>query len=112
MDGIGNTPLFHIRGENEVLLKLEGLNLFGSIKDRAAAYLIENGIKNGDIKSTTEIVESSSGNFAVALAGMCKIYQLNFTCVIDPFIAEVNKKILELYGACILRLNRSVFTDK
>lgn len=102
MDGIGNTPLFHIRGENEILLKLEGHNLFGSIKDRAAAYLLEKEIKNGNIKPTTEIVESSSGNFAVALAGMCKIYQLKFTCVIDPLIAEVNKKILELYGAHIV----------
>ena len=108
MDGIGNTPLFHIRGENEIhtplfhirgeneiLLKLEGHNLFGSIKDRAAAYLLEKEIKNGNIKSTTEIVESSSGNFAVALAGMCKIYQLKFTCVIEYSAVAEPPNLLE-----------------
>lgn len=107
MDGIGNTPLFHIRGDNEILLKLEGHNLFGSIKDRAAAYFIEKGINDGKIKRTTEIVESSSGNFAVALAGVCKIYKLKFTCIIDPLISEINRRILELYGAKIIMVTSS-----
>ena len=107
MDGIGNTPLVHIKGSNDILLKLEGHNLFGSVKDRAASYIIEKGIQNAVINSSTEIVESSSGNFAVALSGICKVYSLNFTCVIDPFISEINKRILELYGAKIIMVTRT-----
>lgn len=110
MDGIGNTPLFHIRGNNEILLKLEGSNLFGSIKDRAAAYIVERGRCNGNITSSTEIIESSSGNFAIALAGVCKIYHVKFTCVIDPLISNLNRRILELLDANIVMIAESDIT--
>ena len=102
LDAIGNTPIIKIHGDVDILLKLEGTNLFGSVKDRAAAYIIEKGFEDGSINIHTEIVESSSGNFAIALAGVCKMKHMKFTCVIDPLISEVNRKILDIFGANVI----------
>ena len=101
-DMIGNTPLLKIDDNVEYYAKIEGNNLFGSIKDRAAKYLMENAYKDGIIKKDTVIIESSSGNFGVALAGIGKIKGNPFICVVDPNITESNRKIIELLGAKIV----------
>ena len=72
-DMIGNTPLVRVNDKVKYYAKIEGSNLFGSVKDRAARYLMENAYNDGIIKNDTVIIESSSGNFGIALAGMCKI---------------------------------------
>ncbi len=99
---VGNTPLIRIEEEMTYFAKLEGANPFGSMKDRAAAFVIKTLLDSGLINSKTEIIESSSGNFGIALAAVCKIYGLNFTCVIDPMIALANQKLLKLYGAKLI----------
>lgn len=71
-DTIGNTPLLKIDDKIKYYVKIEGSNLFGSVKDRAARYVMENAYNDGIIKSDTVIIESSSGNCGIALAGMCK----------------------------------------
>ena len=101
-DMIGNTPLLRIDDNIEYYAKIEGSNLFGSVKDRAARYLMENAYNDGIIKNDTVIIESSSGNFGIALAGMCKIKGNSFICVVDPNITELNRKIIELLGAEIV----------
>lgn len=101
-DMIGNTPLLKINDKIKYYAKIEGSNLFGSVKDRAARYLMENAYNDGIIQSNTVIIESSSGNFGIALAGMCKIKGNHFICVVDPNITEVNRKIIELLGAEIV----------
>ena len=53
LDMIGNTPLVQIYEDKNVWAKLEGANLFGSIKDRAAIYIVEKGIKEGFISQNT-----------------------------------------------------------
>ncbi len=101
LECIGNTPVTHVRiGEHfGFYAKLEGMNPFGSMKDRAAYYLLMNKIKDGTITSDTQIIESSSGNFGIALSATGKALGKKVICVIDPKIMDVNKKILELYGA-------------
>ena len=101
-DMIGNTPLVRVNDKVKYYAKIEGSNLFGSVKDRAARYLMENAYNDGIIKNDTVIIESSSGNFGIALAGMCKIKGNPFICVVDPNITEVNRKIIELLGAEII----------
>lgn len=102
LNTIGNTPLVKVYDENELWVKLEGTNPFGSVKDRAAEYVICKGIRDGVINKDTEVIESSSGNFAIALAGVCKVLGIKFTCVIDPLISKVNRRILDVYGANII----------
>ena len=98
-DAIGNTPMIKLSPLHNVYGKLEGHNLYGSVKDRAALYIINYLLDNQTINKETEIVESSSGNFAIALAGICNVFGLNFTCVIDPLLNPTNKSILRCLGA-------------
>ena len=103
---IGHTPLVYLRRlfpEHglDVIAKLEFLNPGGSIKDRPARYIIEQGLRDGTIKPGSHLIESSSGNFGIALAMVARIYQLTFTCVVDPKISPTNLQILRHFGANI-----------
>ena len=99
-NAIGNTPMISIAPN--VYAKLEGQNLFGSAKDRAALYIINYLLDSKQIDAKTELIESSSGNFAIALAGICKTLGMKFTCVIDPLLNPTNKAILECLGANLI----------
>jgi cysteine synthase A len=99
---VGNTPLVEINGEVRYYAKLEGFNPFGSMKDRAALHYINEAVARGIIKEDNEIIESSSGNFAVALAAVCQLKGIKFTCVIDPYISPVNKFIVKSFGTRII----------
>ena len=99
---IGNTPVIRIEDNFTYLAKIEGANPFGSMKDRSAAYVIKQLLNQKKINGGTEIVESSSGNFGISLAAVCRIYGLKFTCVTDPMIAPANRKILNMYGANVI----------
>ncbi|GHO80016.1 2,3-diaminopropionate biosynthesis protein SbnA [Ktedonobacter sp. SOSP1-85] len=103
-DCIGQTPLVYLRRlfpyhELEVIAKLEFLNPGGSIKDRPARFIVEQGLKNGMITPQTHLIESSSGNLGIALAMIARIYNLAFTCVVDPKISPMNLRILKQLGA-------------
>lgn len=102
---IGNTPIVSCMSPKLIHAKLEGLNFFGSMKDRAAWYIINKLLENGQINTETEVVESSSGNFAIALAGVCNVFGLKFTCVVDPLLNDINRLILEKYGTNIITVN-------
>jgi cysteine synthase A len=72
------------------------------MKDRAALHYVNEAIARGIIKEDNEIIESSSGNFAVALSAVCQLKGIKFTCVIDPYISPVNKFIIKNFGAHII----------
>lgn len=106
LDCIGKTPLIRLsrvftNRSITVVAKMELLNPGGSIKDRPALYMLQEGLKSGLIHKDSHIIESSSGNLAIALAMACKIYGLKFTAVIDPKIASANLQMLKLYKANI-----------
>ena len=63
---------------------------------------LENAYRDGVIDRDTVIIESSSGNFGIALAGMCKIKGNSFICVVDPNITDTNRKIIKLLGDQII----------
>lgn len=102
---VGNTPVIQlpVTGLPHVNLfaKLELYNPTGSVKDRAAHYLLRALLSSGLVNKETEIIESSSGNYAVALAAYCQYYNLRFRCVIDPNITSYNYRMLNEFGACI-----------
>ena len=102
INAIGGTPVVFVRGIPDYFAKLEGLNPFGSIKDRAAAYVLQKGYEEGLITNSTDIIESSSGNFAIALAAVCQVYGNAFTCVVDKNLTPLNKSIIQNYGAKII----------
>ncbi|SEO42353.1 2,3-diaminopropionate biosynthesis protein SbnA [Nitrosovibrio sp. Nv6] len=106
LDCIGGTPIVNLSrlfkdSQCEVLAKLEMVNPGGSIKDRPAHYIIEHGLADGSITPRSHIIESSSGNFAIALAMICRIHGLQFTAVVDPNLSPVNRQIIQCYGGNI-----------
>jgi cysteine synthase A len=67
--------------------KIEYVNPFGSIKDRSAYWILKRAAERGEIDDGTTVVESSSGNFACALATLTRLVGLRFVPVIDPNIS-------------------------
>lgn len=83
------TPVVELHEEGmHLFAKLEGHNPVGSLKDRPALWILRNGVLRGEIGDQTTLVESSSGNFASALAFFAHILGLDFIPVIDPNIAS------------------------
>jgi cysteine synthase A len=103
---IGNTPIVRLNrifGNQDVRVyaKLELLNPGGSVKDRPAKFIIEQGLRDGSIPKGAHLIESTSGNLGVALAMMSRVHHLQLTCVVDPNISKTNLEIMRLYGAHI-----------
>ena len=101
---IGQTPVVALRRlfpapGAEVVAKLEFLNPGGSIKDRPARLIVEEGLRTGDITATSHLVESSSGNFGIALAMVCRVHRLPVTVVVDPYVTGPNLTLLRQLGA-------------
>jgi N-(2-amino-2-carboxyethyl)-L-glutamate synthase len=101
---VGNTPVVALRrlfpgADVEVIAKLELLNPGGSMKDRSARHIVEAGLREGSIVPGSRLIESSSGNFGIALAIAARIHGLRFTCVVDPKATRANLAILRGLGA-------------
>jgi N-(2-amino-2-carboxyethyl)-L-glutamate synthase len=109
LDKVGNTPFINIKIEDlqnvDLFAKLEYYNPTGSVKDRAANYILDKCIEKKIIDSATTIIESSSGNFGISLAAYCKKNKLNFICVIDPNITPVNEMIIKSLDARVVKVN-------
>ena len=83
----------------------------GSIKDRPAVYAFKKAIESGEINENTTVVESSSGNFATGLAGVCKCLGLKFIAVVDPVITEEKEKNLSFLAHKIIKVSEKDFTE-
>ena len=80
--------------EMDLFAKLEYVNPVGSIKDRAAYWILKRAAERGEICEETTLIESSSGNFAAALAAFAHLAGLRFIPVIDPNISGFYESFL------------------
>src|ERR671926_459765 len=101
---VGRTPLVELRRQFPppgpvVIAKLELLNPSGSMKDRSARYIVESGLSDGTITPCSHLVESTSGNFGIALAVAARVHGLALTCVVDPKTTPANVRILRSLDA-------------
>jgi len=101
---IGRTPIVRLESASretgaQLYAKLEGYNLTGSVKDRAARYILERGLAEGRIDRDTLVVESSSGNFGIALAFACRSLGVRFRCITDVNATSMNRFLIEQAGA-------------
>ncbi|NLR57661.1 2,3-diaminopropionate biosynthesis protein SbnA [Chitinophaga polysaccharea] len=98
LEKVGNTPVVKLDTPDlpdvNLFCKLEYYNPTGSVKDRAAYYILQKCLEEKIIDQDTTIIESSSGNFGVALAAYCKLLSLKFICVIDPTISPINEMLI------------------
>ena len=106
LDLIGETPLLEIRRIAQgvspavrILAKLEGLNPGGSVKDRAALKMIQEGIRSGKLREGRTIIDSTSGNTGIALAMIGRILGYPVELVMPSNVSTERKRIIHAYGA-------------
>ncbi|ASS74002.1 2,3-diaminopropionate biosynthesis protein SbnA [Tumebacillus algifaecis] len=102
---IGHTPLMKLADERlDLYCKLEYHNLMGSVKVRPAYYILKEAIERGDVNQHTTIIESSSGNFAIALATLCRKIGIKFIPVIDPNINPSYENLLKTISSDVVKV--------
>lgn len=104
---IGNTPLVELvniptRPNVKIFCKLEGQNPGGSVKDRAAFFMIQEALQRGDIGKGARLVEATSGNTGIALAMIAKLLGVHMTLVMPDNSTRERIVSMEAYGAKVV----------
>src|SRR5919198_1488547 len=107
LDLIGDTPLVEIDKITEgivpsgvrIFAKLEGFNPGGSVKDRPALKMVQEGIRAGKLRPGKTILDSTSGNTGIALAMIGRILGFPVELVIPANVSAERKKIISAYAA-------------
>lgn len=94
----------HSLGLDRLYLKLESMNPSGSIKLKAAVSMVEAAERAGRVRPDTTLIESSSGSLGVALAMVAAERGYRFTCVVDPNISPHNLRLMQAFGATVVRV--------
>ena len=107
LDMIGNTPLVDVSALSpnprvRILAKMESQNPFGSVKDRIGLAMIEAAEKDGSLAPGQRILEPSSGNTGIALAGIARIKGYPITIVLPENVSVERRQLLEVFGAEIV----------
>lgn len=106
-DFVGRTPLVELKNyekntNNTILAKLEYFNPAGSVKDRIALNMIEEGIKNGSINSETTLIEPTSGNTGIGIAMVAASKGLKVKIVMPETMTVERRQLIKAYGAEIV----------
>lgn len=107
---IGNTPLVRLQrlgqgNNNTILLKLEGNNPAGSVKDRPAMNMIAMAEQRGDIAPGDVLIEATSGNTGIALAMACAIRGYTLKLIMPSHMSEERKQAMAAYGAQLIEVS-------
>ncbi len=108
---VGNTPLVRLQRLTEglssvVLVKLEGNNPAGSVKDRPALSLIHEAEKRCDIKPGDTLIEATSGNTGIALAMAAAIRGYHMVLIMPEHMSSERRAIMRAYGAEIVIVSK------
>ena len=104
---VGNTPLVRLQRlpyhpSNTVLLKLEGNNPAGSVKDRPALSMIRRAEERGEIKAGDCLIEATSGNTGIALAMAAAMKGYKMTLIMPDNMTAERVAAMQAYGAEII----------
>jgi cysteine synthase B len=107
LDAVGGTPLVglpHLSPGPEVRLwaKLEDRNPTGSVKDRAAFYMVAAAEEAGTLRPGATILEPTSGNTGISLAMVARLRGYRLICVMPENTSAERRQLLELYGAEVI----------
>ena len=110
-DTIGSTPLVRLQripgelGErrgNVILAKLEGTNPGGSVKDRAAAFMIRRAEERGEIRPGDTLIEATSGNTGIALAMIAAVRGYKMVLIMPDNLSVERRAAMTAYGAQLI----------
>jgi len=107
LDLIGDTPMVDVSALSpnpaaRILVKLEGQNPGGSIKDRIALSMIEEAEKDGTLTPGQTILEPTSGNTGIGLALVAKLKGYPLKCVMPDNVSPERRQLLEIWGAEVI----------
>ena len=107
LDSLGHTPLVGLprlspAPDVRLWAKLEDRNPTGSVKDRAAFFMIEQAEKEGLLAPGTTILEPTSGNTGISLAMVAHLRGYTMICVMPENTSVERRQILEMYGAKVI----------
>ncbi len=108
---IGDTPLVRLQRlpgntSNTVLVKLEGNNPAGSVKDRPAVSMISHAEARGDIKPGDTLIEATSGNTGIALAMAAAIKGYRMILIMPSHMSDERKAAMAAYGAELIMVTK------
>ncbi len=108
---IGATPLVRLQRlvankSNQVLLKLEGNNPAGSVKDRPALSMIQHAEARGEIHPGDTLIEATSGNTGIALAMAAAIKGYKMILIMPENATQERKAAMTAYGATLIEVTR------
>ena len=106
---VGRTPLLDLTAlapgatpRVRVLAKLEGFNPGGSVKDRAALWMVRHGLATGALQPGKTIIDSTSGNTGIALAMIGAALGYPVTLVMPDNVSRERKRIIGAFGAQVV----------
>ena len=104
---VGNTPLVRLQRlpgdtSNILLVKLEGNNPAGSVKDRPALSMIKRAQERGDIKPGDSLIEATSGNTGIALAMAAAMQGYKLKLVMPEHMSVERRGVMKAFGAEII----------
>ncbi len=107
LDALGNTPLVGLprlspSKEVRIWAKLEDRNPTGSIKDRAALYMVAAAEEEGKLRPGDTILEPTSGNTGISLAMAAKLKGYRLICVMPENTSIERRQLLQMYGAEVI----------
>ncbi len=106
LDLIENTPLVELarlhRGLGRIVAKAEFIQPGGSMKDRAALYVIRDAYAAGKLVTGQRVVEMTSGNMGAGLAVVCNVFGNPFTAIMSEGNSPARAKMLEALGAKVI----------
>jgi len=108
---VGNTPLVRLQRlpgntSNTLLVKLEGNNPAGSVKDRPAMSMIRRAEERGEIKPGDTLIEATSGNTGIALAMAAAIRGYRMVLIMPENLSVERRSSMRAYGAELLLVTR------
>jgi cysteine synthase B len=110
---IGNTPLVRLQRmkaghNNTILLKLEGNNPAGSVKDRPALSMIDLAESRGEVKPGDTLIEATSGNTGIALAMVAAIRGYKMVLIMPSHMSKERKQAMAAYGAILIEVTEEL----
>ena len=108
---VGNTPLLRLQrlpgaGSNQILVKLEGNNPAGSVKDRPAISMIRHAQERGEITIGDTLIEATSGNTGIALAMAAAIRGFRMILIMPENLSVERRASMRAYGAELILVSR------
>jgi len=109
---VGATPLVRLQRigagcNNTILVKLEGNNPAGSVKDRPALSMIRRAEERGDVRPGDTLIEATSGNTGIALAMAAAIRGYRMVLIMPSHMSEERKQVMRAFGAELIEVPRS-----